>query len=210
MVDSFNIENFINNLTASCSKVQKRTFEKGEIVTTYLVNRRQVCIIAKGSVDLVRYDFTGKKDIVEHFTQNAVFGEIFYQINTNNDLFVIAREKSEVLFFNYDIFGKKCKSNCKFHSELTENLPNLILSKIADLNLRIELLSKRTIREKLLTYFSILSEKKFNKSFILPFSLTDLADYLSVDRSAMMRELKLLKDDGVINKNGNKITLIKD
>ena len=208
MIDSFSISNFIENLSKSCSQVQSREFEKGEIVTTYLVNRRQVCLLASGSVDLIRYDFKGNKDIVEHFTQNAVFGEIFYQINTNNELFCIAREKSKVLFFSYDIFGKKCKNNCKFHQELTENLPNLILSKISDLNLRIELLSKRTIREKLLSYFSILSEKNFSKSFILPFSLTDLADYLSVDRSAMMRELKLLKDDQIIKKTDNKITLL--
>ena len=74
--------------------------------------------------------------------------------------------------------------------------------------MRIEVLSKRTIREKLLTYFSILSSKDFSKSVTLPFSLTNLADYLSIDRSAMMRELKLLKDEGFIARNGNKIKLL--
>ena len=74
--------------------------------------------------------------------------------------------------------------------------------------MRIELLSKRTTREKLLSYFNIISSQKLTKSFILPFSLTDLADFLSVDRSAMMRELKLLKDDNFIKKEGNRITLL--
>ena len=74
--------------------------------------------------------------------------------------------------------------------------------------MRIELLSKRTIREKLLSYFKIISTRNMSKSFKIPFSLTDLADYLSIDRSAMMRELKSLKEEGVIEKSGNRITLL--
>ena len=73
--------------------------------------------------------------------------------------------------------------------------------------MRIELLTKRSIRDKLLGYFSLISTRNLSPSFELPFSLTDLADYLSVDRSAMMRELKLLKEDGFIEKSGNRITL---
>ena len=74
--------------------------------------------------------------------------------------------------------------------------------------MRIELLTKRSTRDKLLGYFSLLSTRKLSASFELPFSLTDLADYLSVDRSAMMRELKLLKEDGFIEKVGNRIILL--
>ena len=73
--------------------------------------------------------------------------------------------------------------------------------------MRVELLTKRSIRDKLLGYFTLLSTRNLSKTFTLPFSLTDLADYLSVDRSAMMRELKMLKEDGFIEKNKNKFTL---
>lgn len=208
MRTNFNIENFCQNLISSCEKMQEKTFEKNEIITTYIVNRNQVCIVLEGSADLMRYDFNGNQMIVERFNQFDVFGEIFYRINTNNELFVIAKEKSKILIFNYDIFEKKCKKSCKFHEELLIGLPNLVLTKMSDLNLRIELLSKKTIRDKLVSYFKILSEKNFNKNFTLPFSLTDLADYLSIDRSAMMREIKLLKEEGFIKKNGNKITLM--
>lgn len=209
MKNDFNIEDFSNKLLNSCEKMQIKSFEKNEIITTYIVNRKQVCIVLEGSADLMRYDFNGNQMVVEKFNKFDVFGEIFYQINTNNELFVIAKEKSKILIFNYDIFEKKCKKNCKFHEELILGLPNLVLSKVSDLNLRIELLSKKTIRDKLISYFKILSEKNFSKTFILPLSLTDLADYLSVDRSAMMRELKSLKEEGFIKKSDkNKITLL--
>jgi len=102
--------------------------------------------------------------------------------------------------FNYDMVEKKCKKNCKFHEELLIGLPKLVLTKVSDLNLRIELLSQKTIRDKILSYFRILSQNSFSKTFTLPFSLTDLADYLGIDRSAMMREIKTLKEDGVIKK----------
>ena len=103
---------------------------------------------------------------------------------------------------------KECNSKCKFHKELEKNLPILIMNNTIKLNTRIELLTKKNIRDKLLTYFNLLSTRKLSKTFSLPFSLTDLADYLSVDRSAMMREIKALKDEGFIKKMGNKITLL--
>lgn len=209
MRNDFNIEDFSNKLLSSCERVQLKKFEKNEIITTYIINRNQVCIVLEGSADLMRYDFNGNQMVVEKFNKFDVFGEIFYQINTNNELFVLAKEKSKILIFNYDIFEKKCKKNCKMHEDLLVGLPNLVLTKVSDLNLRIELLSKKTIRDKLISYFKILSEKNFSKTFTLPFSLTDLADYLSIDRSAMMRELKSLKEEGFIKKSDkNKITLL--
>lgn len=209
MRNDFNIEDFSNKLLSSCERVQLKKFEKNEIITTYIINRNQVCIVLEGSADLMRYDFNGNQMVVEKFNKFDVFGEIFYQINTNNELFVLAKEKSKILIFNYDIFEKKCKKNCKMHEELLIGLPNLVLTKVSDLNLRIELLSKKTIRDKLISYFKILSEKNFSKTFTLPFSLTDLADYLSIDRSAMMRELKSLKEEGFIKKSDkNRITLL--
>jgi len=84
----------------------------------------------------------------------------------------------------------------------------LVLKNTISQNTRIEILSKRSIREKLLSYFNILSNKSFTKNITIPFSLTSLADYLSVDRSAMMREIKNLIDEGFISKSGNRIKLL--
>ena len=203
----FDTQNFLNAFYQNCSKVQKRHFSRNEIITSYIAKRNQFCILVSGSADLIRYNLNGNKTIVEHFSPCDIFGELFYTITTNNELFVIAKEDCEVLFFIYDDIDKKCKSNCKFHTILHDSLLKLILTKMIHLNSRIELLTKRTIREKLLTYFSILSNRNLSKTFLLPFSLTDLADYLNVDRSAMMRELKSLKEEGFIKKSRNKITL---
>ncbi len=204
----FNIANFIDELDNNCSKVQKKKFLKGEVITTYIAKRHQLCILLTGEADLVRYDFNGNRTIVEHLSNNDIFGEIFYNVNTNNELFVEAKEDCYVLFFIYEDIKQKCKRGCNFHEKFLLNMPDLFLSEINDLNMRIELLSKRTIRDKLLGYFNIISSRTISKTFTLPFSLTDLADYLSIDRSAMMRELKILKEEGFIEKSGNRITLL--
>lgn len=205
---NFDINTFIDSFSHSCSKVQIKHFSKDEVITNYIQKRNQLCLLVDGSADLVRYDLNGNKTIIEHFTKGNAFGEIFYTISTNNELFVEAKKSSTVLFYIYDDLSKKCKTNCKFHAILTNNLPEIILNKVIDLNTRIELLTKRSIREKLLGYFSVLSTRSFSKTITLNDSLTNLADYLGVDRSAMMRELKTLKEEGIIKKNGNKITLL--
>lgn len=208
MDTNFDKKFFIENFKNICKRAQIKKFIKGESITTYIEKRNQLCIVISGEVDLIRYDFNGDKTIIGHFVENDIFGEVFYPANTNNELFVAARKNSEILFYNYDSISTKCRRNCEFHKELTDSLSQLFLDKIISLNLRIELLTKKNTRGKILSYFQILSKKSLRRTFTLPYSYTDLADFLSVDRSAMMRELKELIDDGFIKKNGNKITLL--
>ena len=203
-----NVSDLISNLEQGCSRIEKKHFLKNDNITTYIQKRNQICIMKRGTADLIRFDLNGNKDIVDNFSDNDIFGEAFYPVHTNNELTVVATSDCEVLFFLYNNIYEKCKQNCKFHTTLSASLLELTLKNSVHQNTRIEVLSKRTIREKLLTYFSILSSKDFSKSFTLPFSLTNLADYLSVDRSAMMRELKNLVDEGFISKSGNRIKLL--
>ena len=192
------ISDIIENISCNCIKVQRNTFEKGSIITTYIEKRKQICILLSGKADLIRYDLNGNKDIIESFVATDIFGEAFYPVHTNHELFVLAMDKCEALLFLYDDIHEKCRSNCKFHTTLVSSLLELILKQAVHQNTRIEILSKR----------SILSSKNFSKNITLPISMTSLADYLSVDRSAMMRELKCLVDEGFISRDGNKIKLL--
>ena len=107
---SFDIKKFANDIISNCDKAQVKEFDKNEIITTYIVNRNMLFILLYGTADLIRYDFNGNQTIVEKYKEYDVFGEIFYRININNELFVKAREKCKVLMFNYDIFEKKRKT----------------------------------------------------------------------------------------------------
>lgn len=207
MILDFNIDEFMEQFSKECSKSILKKFSKGEVITSYIQKRNQLCILMEGSADLVRYDLNGNRTIIEHILQGNVFGEIFYIINTNNEFFVEAKKRCKVLFYKYDYLKEPC-TNCPFHKILEQKMPEIILSKVIDLNTRIALLTKRSIRDRLLEYFNTISTKTFSKTIELDVSLTNLADYLSIDRSAMMRELKSLREEGFIKKIGDKIILL--
>lgn len=126
MDNGFNVSDFVKDLDLNCSKVQKKIFNKGEVITNYIAKRNQLCILLWGEAELVRYDYNGNKNIVEHFSDNDIFGEIFYTVSTNNELFVEARKDSCVLFFIYDDIKVKCKRSCDFHDKLLLNLPRVV------------------------------------------------------------------------------------
>ena len=134
-------------------KIIKKTFTKHDIITNYIQKRNQLCILVDGNADLVRYDVNGNKSIIEHFSKYDVFGETFYNVSINNELFVEAKKKCTVLFYNYDDIYTKCQLDCPFHVELSEKIPKLVLGKIISLNTRIELLTKHSTRDKLLRIF---------------------------------------------------------
>ena len=207
MCCDFNIKEFTKQLQNSCTKIQIKKVEKNNTITTYIKNRNQIYILASGKADLIKYDVNGNKTIIETLNENDIFGEVFFPITSNNELFVVAKENCEVISFTFDDIIKKCNRTCKFHETLKTSLLNLIINKIVTQNIRIELLTKRSIREKLKSYFSSFSNNFSITTFSIPISYTDLADYLSIDRSAMMRELKALQDDNIILRKGNKITL---
>lgn len=206
MKKAFDVQAFAQELSKNCAQAQIRRFKKDEVITTYLINRNQICILLSGEAYLVRYDAKGVKSIIDCFKTDDVFGEAFYRIRTNRELFVLAKTDCEVLFFSYSM-QELCDKNCAFHHTLVESLPDLILSRVIAINTRIELLSKRSIRDKLLSYFSSLAVGR--NTFELPFSLTDLADYLIIDRAAMMREIKKLREDKIIDKKRKENNIIK-
>ena len=188
-----------------CFDAKTRTFKKDRTIVTNIINIKMIGIILEGTANVERYDDNGKRSIIEKVEKNSVFGEVFSRLGS--DISVIATSDCEVLFIEYEHLIKRCKKGCIYHSILTNNVLQLLSKKIVDLNKRLEILSKRTIRDKLLSYFELLANNNPKRSFNLPFTYTDLADYLSIDRSAMMREIKNLKEEGFIETNGKKITL---
>ena len=188
-----------------CFDAKTRIFKKDRTIVTNIINIKMIGIILEGTANMEKYDYNGNRSIIEKLEKNSVFGEVFSRLGS--DISVIATSDCEVLFIEYEHLIKRCKKGCIYHSILTNNVLQLLSKKIVDLNERLEILSKRTIRDKLLSYFELLANNNPKRSFTLPFTYTDLADYLSIDRSAMMREIKNLKEEGFIETNGKKITL---
>lgn len=206
MVRNFDADNFVNRLKNNCRLIETKEFQANEIITTFLAKRNQFCILLEGQAQLSTYDKDGNKKILYYYSKNDVFGEPLFNVYMDRELFVQAKEKCKVLFYPYDA-AENCTEDCLYHIEILKNLPDLIFSSIARQNFRMHLLTNKSVRDKLLTYFQILSSENHSKTFDLPISLTDLSDYLMIERTAMMREIKRLKDEKIIKKNKNRITL---
>lgn len=175
-------------------------FSKNEIISNNEVDYN-IGIILKGEANVEKYDYDGNRSILEKLSDNSLFGKYFYQFG--KDISIVTTMECEVLLLDYDSIINKVKNKV-----FLSNFFNLLSKKIIDENIRLEILSKRTIKDKLLSYFIILSKDKPKQIFTLPFTYTDLADYLFVDRSAMMREIKKLKNSGIIKTKGKLIKLL--
>ena len=200
------IENADVKQMMHCFNANYITYKKDRTIISNLGNVNMIGIILKGSAHLIRYDYDGNRTLLETLTTGDLFGEIFTPISSSEQS-IIAISDCEILFIDYNKLINRCKKNCVCHNLLINNMLKLLANKIANMNEKLGVLGKRSIREKLLKYFNILAQKKNSKTFTLPFSFTDLADFLSIDRSAMMREIRNLKDEGFIKTNKKKITL---
>jgi CRP-like cAMP-binding protein len=190
------IDNALKNLGA-----RRITFRKDHIIISNLVDDDLIGIIINGKASIVNYDYEGNRDIIDTLEYNNVFGKPFF--NINSDVSIIANTDCEVLFIDANLLV----NGNTIYNKINFNINRLLTNKIYTLYDKLEILSKRTIREKLLSYFSNLSKKYHKKTFNLPITYIELADYLSVDRSAMMREIKKLRDEKKINTDGKKITI---
>ena len=124
--------------------------------------------------------------------------------------FLVSTTKTEVLFIDYHFILKDCQIHCRYHNFVLNTLMEFMFSKTISLNSKIDILSQRSIKDKILTYLKKEALKKNSKTFTIPYSFQELADYLCIDRSAMMRELKNLQKEKKIKKEGRTFTIYKN
>jgi CRP-like cAMP-binding protein len=139
--------------------------------------------------------------------EDSVFGTVISSIDTK-EYEIIAKEQTEVIIIDYDRLFDKTNLEKRYYNEFILNMYSIINDKLQEKNERIRILTKKTIRNKLLEYCKIQYSKNHSKHIYLPYNFSDLADYLAVDRSAMSRELKYMKEEGFIEVKGKRITIL--
>jgi len=182
-------------------------FKKDTTILSTMKNDNIICIVQSGYIQIIRNDYNGNRAIIEELEENSVFGSMFSSIS-NNEYDIVTKEDSRLIVIDYHRIIECSKNNLPSYNQFIQNLLQIISSKINEKNNRIEILTEKTIRNKLLKYFQIISKKNGSKNIYLPFTFTELAEYIAVDRCAMSRELKNLRDEGFIEIKSKKITLL--
>ena len=180
------------------------TFRKGDIVGFEEENMKYIGIVLSGAVDMVKEDLWGNKTMLVRIFRNEVFGETFACGSDNLSVVTfLVSEDAKVLFLPFNRVMHSCTMACQFHHRLIENMVRVIADKNRDLMRKVEVVSKRTIREKLLSYLSLQAQTQNSRYFEIPLGRVELAEYLCVDRSALTRELAKMKDEGLIDYDRN-------
>ena len=185
------------------------TFCKGDIIAFEDENIRHVGIVISGAVDMVKEDIWGNKTMLVRTRKTELFGETFACGSDNLSLVTfLVSEDAQVLFLPFDRVMHSCSMACMFHHRLIENMVHIIANKNRDLMRKVEVVSKRSIREKVLTYLSIQAQTQASRYFEIPLGRVELAEYLCVDRSALTRELVKMKEDGLIDYDRNSFRML--
>lgn len=193
-----------------CFRMRRGRYQSGQTICAYGESSGEVGVLLQGEAELVRFDYAGTRTILERLETGGIFGEVLAFTPTLGDCVeVVSSGISEVLFMEYSHIMKRCEKACAHHSKLVQNMFRLVADQTRRLSRRVEVLSRRSIRDKLQCYFHLCQLEAGSDTFTLPFTLSALADYISTDRSAMMRELKKLRGDGVVLIDGRTVTMRK-
>lgn len=182
-------------------------YKKGEEILPTIKSENIIAIILYGHAQIVSTDYNGNEIIVEELKENSIFGSSISLTNSDS-CEIICKDDSVVVVLDYDKLLNENNLRHFYFNIFSMNLFDIINTKIKEKNERIRVLEKKQIRERLLEYFEILYKKANHRTIYLPFTFRDLADYIAVNRSAMFRELKNLKEEKLIEVKGQRITLV--
>lgn len=183
------------------------TYQENVYINNLVKDNNFIAIILTGDIDIIKINYDGQETIIDTLTKDEVFGNIINNINSEN-YEILTKSRTKLIIIDYDTIINYEETKYQYYNEFIKNLLLLYNEKIIANNERISILSEKTIRNRLLEYFRITSLKNNSKNIYVPSTYIKLADYLGVDRSAMARELKYLKEEGFIKIQNKKITLL--
>lgn len=192
----------------NCFAPDVRSFRKGETILVYEQEIKYLCVLLTGKAHLYCVDVDGEYTLLENYVPNDIFGEVFTLPYSGLGYVAEADSDCTVMFIKMSSIYGRCEKACEHHTKINSNLFKLTAKKAQMLALRINMISKKTVRQKLMSYFEYLEEKTGSRSFETELSLSQLANYLCVDRTSLMRELRLMRAEGIIASSGRRITLL--
>ncbi len=185
-----------------------KKYEDGDMIIRQGEIISKIYLILDGEVNVEKETYWGRRIIIQKLYANNNIGlALVASKNIEANINAVCVGHALILILNYEKCSRMCQNACMHHGVLISNLFKIISKENIELIEKIENISQKTIRDKLLTYLSNESQKHKSNIFEIPFNRQDLADYLNIDRSAMSFELSKLKSEGYINYKKNKFVL---
>ncbi|MDL2317775.1 Crp/Fnr family transcriptional regulator [Eubacteriales bacterium OttesenSCG-928-A19] len=191
-----------------CLTAKRRAFPAKAVIFEAGTETFELGVVLSGTVDIIQEDFWGNPGMLARLLPGQVFAESFVLAHTHRlPVSVIASQASQVILLDYRRILHTCTNACPHHARLISNLLTLIAQKNAYLTQKMEIITRKTIREKLLAFLSMESKRASSRSFTIPYDRQALADYLAVDRSALSRALGEMAREGLLSFRKNAFEL---
>ena len=201
-------ENLISMLNCLGAKVEK--FDKKYTVFAEGSPAKFIGIVLSGSVQIIQNDYYGNRNILSDVCCGELFAEAFACASVLSlPVSVIANEPSEIMFIDCRHILHTCQNGCAFHHKLIYNLMKDLATKTIMFHQKIEITSKRTTKDKLMTYLLFYAKKVGKNEFTIPYDRQELADYLEVDRSGLSAEISKLRKEGILESNRNYFKILQ-
>ncbi|MBR5288065.1 MAG: Crp/Fnr family transcriptional regulator [Clostridia bacterium] len=194
----------------ACLNAGVRRCAKGETILAEGGGAQLVGVVLSGCVQVSRTDYNGSRSLIARLAASDLFAEAFAFAGVQAlPVSVTAAEDAEVLLLDASRITQSCASACAFHRQMIDNLMRILALKSLAFSRKLEIISRRTTREKLMTYLTQQAAQAGSQSFVIPFDRQELADYLEVDRSGLSAVIGTLRREGVLRSEKSRFTLLK-
>jgi len=192
----------------NCLQAEIKAFPKNSIILMAGEKPQNVGVVLEGLIHIVNEDVSGTRTLIEAVSLGGTFAEAFCCAGISaSPVTIVAAENSKILWLKFDRVVQTCANSCTFHNRLIENMLKVVADKNLYLQNRMEVVSMKSIRDKVLHYLESFSGKQGSRDIVIPFNREEMADYLCVDRSALSHELARMKEDGLLDYKKNIFTL---
>ena len=201
------IEDRVSALT--CTGYRVNTYIRDQVLVFEEDDVKHIGIVLEGYVDMIKEDHWGNKTLLLRLGKDEMFGETFACAEVQSlPVDVIAAADSILLMIDVRRIISTCCNACTFHNRIIYNLMKQTAAKNLMFHRKLEITSKRTTRDKLMTYLLMTAKEQGSSSFTIPYDRQELADYLEVDRSGLSAEIGKLRREGILTAEKNRFTLL--
>ena len=196
-----------------CFHIHIMHYNKGETVCHYSGGADRIGLVLNGRAAIFRTDYNGYESLLENLPEGSAFSESMSYSSTSGDsIMVRSMVKTDIAYLDYDklmLCPTDCKTPCAESGILRQNIISMLINRSKLLGERVLVLCCHSIREKLLCFFRLYLKGNELGKLELPFTWMELASYINADRSAMMREIKLMKREGIIETNKYTVRVLR-
>ena len=192
----------------TCLSAEERTYRKDAYIYRAGDVTGRLGVVMEGAVNIIKDDVWGNRKIIENIGGGQIFGETYACLKGEPLMVdVKASERYRILFMDVNRILTTCSSSCDFHNRLIRSLMYVLAGKNLMLTKKMDIITPKSLRERVMVYLSQESVKQGGRTVTVPFNRQQMADYLSVDRSALSAELSRMQRDGVISYEKNRFTI---